>query len=265
MKSFEIYDEENSLTIGTLLYYEKSKTFIIELCDYLDEWNAPLLMTSYVKKGIFSIPRSSSRIWVQERIIPSERQNIGSILKNHRLKEYDEMKFLELSRGRCSQDSMIIRKQDSLPEYVTSRMLRHVRDFTLIDDTDILCFFYNGSSKKVSLSSLEGTQGADKLLGNSDLFHSCTIGPDGFFLTFADSIDIPAWLLYQKGQEIPIQYEDFLSFARQNLVDTTSGCEILNCSRQNLSYMVSQQQLSPVQKDIKGNLYLKKDIIKNLW
>jgi hypothetical protein len=116
-----------------------------------------------------------------------------------------------------------------------------------------------------SQATIGGTQGADKLLGNSDLFHSCSMGPDGFFLSFADSIDIPSWLLYQKGQEIPVKHEDFLSFARQNLVDTTSGCEILNCSRQNLSYIVRQQNLIPAQKDIKGNLYLKKDIIKNLW
>ena len=117
MKIYEILDRENELSIGTLIYYKKSRTFIIELQGYLDEWNAPLLMTSFVKRGIFTIPRDISLMWVRERIIPSGRQNIGMILKNHHLKEYDEMKFLELSEGRCSQDSLYIEPVKALPEY----------------------------------------------------------------------------------------------------------------------------------------------------
>ena len=106
MKIYEILDRENELSIGTLIYYKKSRTFIIELQGYLDEWNAPLLMTSFVKRGIFTIPRDISLMWVRERIIPSGRQNIGMILNTHKLKEYDEMTFLEKSGGVCSQDSL---------------------------------------------------------------------------------------------------------------------------------------------------------------
>ena len=40
MKIFKIIDEENDLLSGVLLYYEKSRTAIIELPEYLDEWNA---------------------------------------------------------------------------------------------------------------------------------------------------------------------------------------------------------------------------------
>ena len=50
MKIFQIIDEENALLAGILLYYEKAKTCIIELPEYLDEWTAPLLFASYVKK-----------------------------------------------------------------------------------------------------------------------------------------------------------------------------------------------------------------------
>jgi len=42
-------------------------------------------------------PRDLSFLWVKERIIPSGRQNISAILKNHKMDAYDEMKFLELS------------------------------------------------------------------------------------------------------------------------------------------------------------------------
>ena len=92
MRIFEIYDEELARSVGSLLYYEKEHSFIIELEEWLDEWTAPLLFTDFVKKKQYTIPRDISLLWVRERIIPSNRQNINSILTQHRLKEYDEMK-----------------------------------------------------------------------------------------------------------------------------------------------------------------------------
>ena len=121
MKIFEIIDEENHIDIGTLLYFERKKIFIIELMDNLDEWTAPLIFSNFVTRGIYTIQREFSKMWVNERIIPSGRQNIGSILKNHKLQSYDEMKFLELSNGRCSQVSMYIKKIEHLPGYVQKR------------------------------------------------------------------------------------------------------------------------------------------------
>ncbi|MBE5823263.1 MAG: DNA-binding protein [Butyrivibrio sp.] len=60
-------------------------------------------------------------------------------------------------------------------------------------------------------------------------------------------------------------YEDFLSFTKYNIVDTSDSCMILECSRQNLAYMVKQEQLTPLKEDVKGNLYLKKDVLKLRW
>ena len=73
MKIFKIIDEENDLLSGVLLYYEKSRTAIIELPEYLDEWNAPLLFTGYIKKKIYTIQRDMSFCWIKERVIPSGR------------------------------------------------------------------------------------------------------------------------------------------------------------------------------------------------
>ena len=52
MRIYEILDSENEMSVGILQYYEKEQTYIIELQEYLDEWSAPLLFTSYVKKNI---------------------------------------------------------------------------------------------------------------------------------------------------------------------------------------------------------------------
>lgn len=269
MRIYEIIDEENTLSIGVLLYFEKEKSFIIELRDDLNEWTAPLLLTSYVKKGIFTIPRDISLLWVKERIIPSGRQNIGSILKNHKLKEYDEMKFLELSKGRCSQDSMYIKRLESVPSFVTKRNLKNLTECTALENNNLLCIFADGTVKKVSLSALLSNadvhNDVKKLINNHQLFLSCKIGTGGYYVTFADSIDLPAWLLYKSGKNIPLSYSDLLAFIKTNLLDTQEACQELACTRQNISYMVAHNQLNPVKESAMGNLYMKGDVVKNGW
>ena len=265
MRIFDIFDEENSITIGTLLYYEKERSFIIELVDTLDEWTAPLLLTSYVKKGIFTIPRDVSFLWVKERIIPSGRQNIDSILKKHKLKSYDEMKFLEFSEGRCSQDSLFIKKTDSLPEYVQKRILHNLTETVVLEDYKMICFFADKTIRKIDFKTLPASHDMKKILGFKILFESAKVGTGGYFVTFDDSIDIPARLLYKSGKKIPLEPEDFISFAQKNICDTSETCIELECSRQNVSYMISHDMLTPVKENVKGNLYLRGDVIKNLW
>lgn len=265
MKVFEMIDEENGLEVGILLYYEKSETFVIELQDDLDEWKAPLLFSNFVKKNIYTIPRDASRIWVQERIIPSGRQNIQAILANHRLKKYDEMKFLELSNGRCSQDSLYIKRTDDIPDFVKKRMYRNLKDCVICGGSGILCFFQDGIIRKIDLKELSGIDGVDKVLKNREIFSSGKISAGGYSLTFNDTIDIPAAALYSAGVQIPLEQEDFFAFVRNNALDTAESCEILECSRQNLAYLVKQEKIEMMKGEVRGNLYLKGDVLKNTW
>lgn len=265
MKIYEIFDDENKISIGVLLYYEKQRSFIIELQDNLDEWSAPLLLTSFVKKGIYTIPREISLLWVQERVIPSGRQNISDILKRYKLKSYDEMKLLELSEGRCSQDNLYIRKIEELPDYVVTRKNKTVVECVATEENTLLCFFADETMRKVDLSALVQVDGVKKILVNKELFQSAKVGVGGYSVVFNDAIDIPAAVLYEAGVKIPLKLSDFITFIRKNVCDTTESCYILECSRQNVSYIVKQQQLTPIKEEVKGNLYLKGDIINNQW
>ena len=261
MKIYEIIDSEENLSIGCLLYYEKEHEFVIELQEYLDEWTAPLLFTSFVKQGIYTIPRDISFLWVKERIIPSGRQNIGSILSQHKLPQYDEMKFLELSSGKCSQDSLYIKKMENLPEYALKRTKKNLIDVVPLENKILLCFFANGLVKKVGLSSINNVDGINKILNNDQLYFSCIVGTGGYSITFDNSIDIASHLLYEKGLELPLSVDDFISFAKRGLVDTSEACEILECSRQNLSYMINNDQINCIKKNVRGNLFLKGEIL----
>lgn len=265
MKIFKIFDEEQDLMIGTLLYYEKSRDFVIELVDTLDEWTAPLLLTAFVKKGIFTIPRDISLLWVKERIIPSGRQNIGAILNTHKLKQYEEITFLELSGGRCSQDYMYVKKVEVLPDYVVERAKRNVKECVVLNNETILCFFEDDTIRKIDLKSLGNMEEVEIIQKHTALLQSCKVGTGGYSITFNDNIDIPAHVLYSAGIEIPLSLEDFIMFIRMNTLDTGESCNLLECSRQNISYILKQGQLVPLKKDIKGNLFLKGNILRNMW
>ena len=265
MKIFEIIDEELNISIGVLLYYERERTFIIELQKNLDEWTAPLLFTSFVKRNIYTIPRAESLMWVKERIIPSGRQNIGDILTTHKLKSYDEMKFLEIAQGRCSQDSCFIRPLNSVPAFVEKRTKHNLTESVVLDGNRLLCFFKDTTVKIVVLDKLPYVDGLDLILKNPLLLRSCKIGTGGYCVTFNDSIDIPAWLLYKSGSLLPLSTADFACFVKRNIIDTADACKELTCSRQNLSYMIKQGFLEPLKENVKGNLYSKGDVLKNTW
>ncbi len=265
MKIYGISDDENGLSIGTLLYYEKEHSCVIELKEDLDEWTAPLLFTGYVREGIYTIPRDVSYLWVKERVIPHSRQNIGSILSHHRMKSYDEMRFLEISGGRCSQDSLSVSRLEQVPGYVEQRMRRNLRECIPLESYTLLCFFADDTVRKIDLNMLDKVKDMDKVIRNQLLYASCSVGPGGYSAVFNDAIDVPAALLYSSGVAVPLRPDDFAVYVRNNIIDTAESCNILQCSRQNLSYLVKQGQLSPIKKDVKGNLYLRGDVLGSRW
>ena len=138
-----------------------------------------------------------------------------------------------------------------------------------------MCYFADGNTRKIDLKniskndsaaqSIDRLAGLDKVLENDSLYRSGKLGTGGYFVTFNDSIDIPADILYESGEKVPLGLEDFKTFVRHNIIDTTESCDMLECSRQNISYMVNQGQMSAVKEDVRGNLYLKGEVLSNIW
>ena len=98
MVIFEILNKsENKRLLGYLFYFERSGRFFTELLETLDEWSSPFIFSGHVKKGIYSIDSTWSAKFVSQRIIPSDRQNLGSLLRDNSLTKYDEFKLLLLN------------------------------------------------------------------------------------------------------------------------------------------------------------------------
>ena len=70
-------------TVGHLFYDENTQNYHIKISDNVKSAELPLLLAAFIEKGEYEIGSKWSRRWVQERVIPPNRQNIGQILKKN--------------------------------------------------------------------------------------------------------------------------------------------------------------------------------------
>lgn len=110
MKIFAIRDDSAEIQkdLAYLFYYEQEKNFYIELPEDADPWETPLLLDAFVKQKEPTVNSYWSKIWVQQRIVPTDRQNIGEILRDNHLDEYDGFELLMLAMGRCAADGKFL-------------------------------------------------------------------------------------------------------------------------------------------------------------
>ena len=116
MKIFAIKEEssDNSETVvyGWLTYFEEEKEFQIRLCEEIDYWECPIFFSPFVKKGEYVLNVHWSRAWVQQRILPGERQNLQMILQKNQMEAYDEYVLLVWTKGCCGQDGCYLELQN---------------------------------------------------------------------------------------------------------------------------------------------------------
>ena len=94
--------------LSILNYDEKTKQFSIEIPEGVSVKEVPYIMSAFLKKGSRKVDCDWSMKWVQARIVPHTRQNIGQILRANGMKRYDEHALLVKNQGRCCQDEYYI-------------------------------------------------------------------------------------------------------------------------------------------------------------
>ena len=79
MKAYAIRDAsiDKERDLAWLLYYEEERAFHIEICDDVDEWDVPRILSSFVRRGKRALDPYWSRMWVEQRIVPPDRQNLS--------------------------------------------------------------------------------------------------------------------------------------------------------------------------------------------
>lgn len=268
MKVFAINNEETKQTIGYLFHYEKVNDYIIELDDALDEWSAPLLFMGLVKKGIYTVPKDLSKLWVEGRVIPSGRQNIGLILKNAGMKEYNEAKLLKASKGKCSQDSDYVKemKASELPDWVKNRQKDNIKDcFWSAEDT-LLLLCEDDTVRQITTRDLIACNPkVETFQKNQRILNTVRVDVGGYGIIFNGSIGVAKKHLLEKADVLPIKASSFYSYARNNVLSTAEACESLGFTRQNLSYLSKTEALKPIKEGTRENLFLKGDIDRVGW
>lgn len=262
MKIFAIRDA-NDITekdLAYMLYYEREKVFYIELPEDADFWNTPLLLSSFAKRNIRTINPYFSKLWVQQRIIPSDRQNLGQILKENGLEEYDEYKLLMLADGRCEQDDYYLYPVvGAYLEKFEKRYRFKVEDIVPLENANLLVFFRDGTVKKCDAKVLLGEK-YQGIWNNSQMFRKVSVQVGGYGIEWSEICSISDEQLYNSGLEVPLSLEDFGSFVKNRVVSTKEATELLDCSRQNIDDLVRRKKLEPLKIDSKNKLFYRKDI-----
>lgn len=108
MTRYAVKRNNRNKTVAILNYDEKTKSYTIDIPDDVSSKEVPFMMSLFMKKGIRKMDSDWSLRWVQSRIVPSSRQNIGEILRVNKMNSYDEHKLLLKNEGRSCQDEFYI-------------------------------------------------------------------------------------------------------------------------------------------------------------
>ena len=258
-------DSENKRQkdLAYLFYYKKSKQFFFELPQKADPWQLPLLLSSFAERKTYTIEPYWSKLWVQQRIVPPDRQNIGHILKEYKLKVYDEFKLLMIDSGACAQDSYYLQgiKECDCSAEIRNRREKRVADILVLENFRMIVFFMNGKTKNLDFRRiLQNDVRFAPILQDKGLFRRAEIQPGGHGIQWGTNLCVMYPTLYKMGKPVGIKLKDILCFIDSRVVNTTEAMKILNCSRQGISSFVDAGKLSSIKSGKKDRLFLKSSL-----
>lgn len=270
MKIYAIKDEldEQNKNLAYLFYYEKEEKFYIEMPDNIDSTELPIILSVYYDAGLRTVSSYWSKRWVMDRIIPSDRQNIGEILKNAGLQYYDEYQLLVKSKGRCSQDTCYIEeiKESELPDFFQVRNGHKVVDVVPLEQFKLLVFFRDGTVRKIETKEIVNNKKEFyRVLKEKDIFERVNVETAGQGIEWSQDSAIGCEELYKSGVEIPLSLSDMKQFVQKRVIDTQEVGGILECSKQNVEDLVRRGRLTPLKQRDKYKLFLKSEVVERIW
>ncbi len=256
MKVLAIKNEYKQ-AIGYLFCYVKSQKYIIELNEGIKDMEVPLILDKFAREKTYTVPSFASGIFVRQRVIPRDRQNIAYILKNANLKVYDELKLLILSKEKCSHDDFYVEQIDyeDVSIDIKARKENKLEEAYLVNTDFIVLMYYNKEYKKIKVSELNKPQ----LLNNINLLMGLSLEVGGNGITFNDAMTITLDEL-NKLPSYPIDSNDIKAYAANNLISSSRAGYLMQCSRQNISYLVKVNKLIPVIQGLNETYFTKGNV-----
>jgi hypothetical protein len=102
--------DDAGISFGTLSYEPETKAWHIEI-DPERTWDdTPLSLAVYIGQGTYSLDGRQSLWWVQDRLVPPNRQNIDRMLDALSIPEYDEFALLQHTNGISPNDGLFLKE-----------------------------------------------------------------------------------------------------------------------------------------------------------
>lgn len=250
MKIFAIVDEFVNREIAYLFCCGGEDNYI-EIVDDVDEWDLPFILDHFAREGKRTIPPYWTNRWISQRIVPSDRQNLGAILKANKLDEYDELKLLIIADGRCSQDDCCIKKIDEkdLPEEIKERLKKKIVAVSVDNEKAImLVSFSNGTTGILDIAKVSSGKDFEKrMISYLRKFSYASVKCHGACVDFSQGMEFTTSEVAENINELPFSTEMLDEYAKSRFVSTSEAMEILGCSRQNIDDLVKRGRLNVVE------------------
>ena len=262
MRTCAIIDESlpGKPVLGYLFCYQNGQGFSIEISENIPEEQLPLFLASFVQKGMYTVGLEWSLRWVQARIVPTDRQNLGSVLKDNGLKEYNEYRLLMIARGRCAQDDCCVMPVEltDLPSWVYERLAKRVKRAVLLQNDRLLVSFEDSSVRLIPVRKVIDDS---RLITDEDM----QVQPGGCGIAFFGSQSAASAELHEEGELLSLRDEDLLKLSDQLLLDTNEVCRLLACSRQQVDYLIRTGRLHPLRSSGRMRLFDRSEVQHLSW
>lgn len=186
--------------LGFLIAFPSTGECYIELPSGADEWETPLLLSSFVKRGEYSVNAHWTREWMRQRIVPEDRQNLGQVLKENGLMEYDELQLLLLADGRCAQDSCYIAPVEALPEDIQKRQAYKLEKIEPRENFSLHAHFRDGKVADIDAKALlGGRRQFAPILQRQSIFDTVSLQTAGYGIQWGQNCRVSDKELYDAG------------------------------------------------------------------
>ena len=131
MRRFEVIDgaKRNALPCAVLNWDDKNAKGIslsIDISENARKEDVPMLFVPFVRENKLHIGDKWAKRWIEERIVPPSRQNLGEVLRANDLEFYDAMALFVAGDGKCEQDDFFIREVKPLSNCETQSLAQQI-------------------------------------------------------------------------------------------------------------------------------------------
>lgn len=265
MRLFSLKDanDPQQSVLAVLACYESGRHFFLDMPDGTDPWTVPFILSSFAQREQWRMGPDWSKRWVESRLVPRSRQNLGEVLRENGLEDYDTLRLLEMTGGRNSQDDCYLEplQPSETPAWFAEREAGRVEEAVALEGRRLLVAFRTQEVRICDAGDLaQADESLARVVGDDEAFACIEVAAGGRGIQWGSSVFIGDNALHAVGQPIPLSWTDLKQIAPTLLVDTAQTEQMLGCTRQNINALMKRGALSAAKTSGKATMFFRSDI-----